>query len=330
MALTYLKTSDVQKKIDRIKQMGGNARFKLVGGSQLHGQYWNLYIDRINPKTNRPQKNFKILYYVGLNEVSSELDKLIATTRDPSLQSHRWYRTTNRLLLKNRKKKTRKKVIRRKRRVVRRNPIRSSFDKPTFGPGQVEFHRVDTTTLAGIKEAEKFQRAGWYISQVTPFRTTFYRKRALPKNSMARQIRGNPGDSDLIDGAVDVIINTRDFCGNEKQAVRDYCFENKVSDCKGLYRMAMAKANLKWNAYRREAGVRCVRRNPPMYAHRMTSHRTHGLSLKQMMKLYRLVSSGNPKAVMYARRTLGIPMSESLSQVKAVVYHHVMDLKGKM
>jgi len=75
---------------------------------------------------------------------------------------------------------------------------------------------------------------------------------------------------------------------------------------------------------------RGIARNPPMYAHRMNSHRTHGLSLKQMMKLYRLVSSGNPKAVMYARRTLGIPMSESLQQVKAVVYHHVLDLKGKI
>ena len=73
-----------------------------------------------------------------------------------------------------------------------------------------------------------------------------------------------------------------------------------------------------------------IRKNPPMYAHRMMSHRTHGLSLKQMMKLYRMVSSGNPKAVMFARRTLGIPMSESLSQVKAVVYHHVLDLKGKI
>jgi hypothetical protein len=73
-----------------------------------------------------------------------------------------------------------------------------------------------------------------------------------------------------------------------------------------------------------------VRANPPMYAHGMTAHRTHGLSLKQMMKLYRLVSSGNQKAVMFARRTLGIPMSESLSQVKAVVYHHILDLKGKI
>jgi len=76
-----------------------------------------------------------------------------------------------------------------------------------------------------------------------------------------RGLRGNPSHSDLIDGAVDVIINTRDFCGNEKQAVRDYCFENKVSDCKELYRMAMARANSKWNAYRQEAGVKCVRRN---------------------------------------------------------------------
>jgi hypothetical protein len=77
-------------------------------------------------------------------------------------------------------------------------------------------------------------------------------------------------------------------------------------------------------------GETTITKNPPMYAHGMMSHRTHGLSLKQMMKLYRLVSSGNPKAVMFARRTLGIPMSESLSQVKAVVYHHVMDLRGKI
>jgi hypothetical protein len=145
-------------------------------------------------------------------------------------------------------------------RPLRGNPMRSSFDKPTFGPGQAEYRRVDTTTMAGIKEAERLQRAGWYQAQVTPFSTTYYRKRALPKSSIARQIRGNP----------------------------------------------------------------------PMYAHRMMSHRTHGLSLRQMMKLYRLVSSGNPKAVMFARRTLGIPMSESLSQVKAVVYHHVLDLKGKI
>jgi hypothetical protein len=134
--------------------------------------------------------------------------------------------------------------------LVRKNTIRSSFDKPTFGPFNTETRRVDTTTMAGMKEEERLQRAGWYQAQATPFSTTYYRRK--------------------------------------------------------------------------------IRKNPPMYAHGMTAHQTHGLSLKQMMKLYRLVSSGNSKAVMFARRTLGIPMSESLSQVKAVVYHHVLDLKGKI
>jgi hypothetical protein len=68
----------------------------------------------------------------------------------------------------------------------------------------------------------------------------------------------------------------------------------------------------------------------PLRSNRMRSHRTHGLSLKQMMKLYRMVSRGNPRAVKFAKSILGIPASESLSQVKAVVYHHVLDLKGKV
>ena len=67
------------------------------------------------------------------------------------------------------------------------------------------------------------------------------------------KINRNSSRNDLIEGAVDVIIKTRDFVGNEKQAIRDYCFENKISDCKGFYKIAMAKANLEWNAYRRDA-----------------------------------------------------------------------------
>lgn len=90
------------------------------------------------------------------------------------------------------KRKTRKKrIVRRKRRVMRSNPIRSSFDKPTFGPFNTETRRVNTTTMAGMREAEKLRRAGWYQGPVTLFSTTYYRKRALPKSSIARQIRGN-------------------------------------------------------------------------------------------------------------------------------------------
>lgn len=91
------------------------------------------------------------------------------------------------------------------------------------------------------------------------------------------------------------------------------------------YKVKLAE-NLIWTE---NGWVFDIKKNPPMYAHHLTSRRTHGLNLRKMMKLYRLVRAGNRKAVMYARRVLGIPMSETLSQVAAVVYHHINDLKGK-
>lgn len=66
--------------------------------------------------------------------------------------------------------------------------------------------------------------------------------------------------------------------------------------------------------------------NPPFYAHNLYEKKTHGLNLKQMRRLYAMVSRGNQKAITYARNVLGIPFSESPTQVKAVVYHHVRDL----
>lgn len=77
-----------------------------------------------------------------------------------------------------------------------------------------------------------------------------------------------------------------------------------------------------------------IRENPPFYAHNLYEKKTHGLTLKQMRRLYAMVSRGNQKAITYARNVLGIPFSESPSQVKAVVLHHVRDLAerklGKM
>ncbi|NDC83944.1 hypothetical protein EB093_09870 [bacterium] len=209
-------------------------------------------------------------------------------------------------------------------RIVRGNPMRSSFDKPTFGPGQAEYRRVDTTTMAGMREAERLHRAGWYQGQVTPFSTTYYRKRALPKSSIARQIRGNPGTRFVFVTIYDKYFNWK--TDNNRSGGQPF---SSNSELKRLLIKLKSALGLRKDQIeiRDERGLR---RNPPMYAHGMMSHRTHGLSLKQMMKLYRMVSSGNPKAVMFARRTLGIPMSESLQQVKAVVYHHVLDLKGKI
>ena len=72
-----------------------------------------------------------------------------------------------------------------------------------------------------------------------------------------------------------------------------------------------------------------VQSNPPMYAHHMRERKTHGLSLKQMRRLYAMVSRGSQKAITFARNVLGIPFDETASQVKAVVKHHILDLAEK-
>ena len=74
---------------------------------------------------------------------------------------------------------------------------------------------------------------------------------------------------------------------------------------------------------------RSLKANPPMYAHHLRERKTHGLNLKQMRRLYVMVSRGSQKAITFARNVLGIPFDETPSQVKAVVKHHVLDLAEK-
>jgi hypothetical protein len=59
----------------------------------------------------------------------------------------------------------------------------------------------------------------------------------------------------IIQNAVDLIINTRDFCGNEKQAVKDFCAEENISDWTKVYSIANFRANAVWNQYKKDAGV---------------------------------------------------------------------------
>ena len=59
----------------------------------------------------------------------------------------------------------------------------------------------------------------------------------------------------FIDHAIDIIINTRDFCGDEKQAVRDLCADEGVQDWQKVWRIANFRANAKWNAFKKQAGV---------------------------------------------------------------------------
>lgn len=59
----------------------------------------------------------------------------------------------------------------------------------------------------------------------------------------------------VISNAVDLIINTRDFCGNEKQAVIDFCKEEGIADWRKVYGIANFRANALWNQYQKDAGV---------------------------------------------------------------------------
>jgi hypothetical protein len=59
----------------------------------------------------------------------------------------------------------------------------------------------------------------------------------------------------VISNAVDLIINTRDFCGNEKQAVKDFCAEENIDDWRKVYGIANFRANALWNQYQKDAGV---------------------------------------------------------------------------
>jgi hypothetical protein len=59
----------------------------------------------------------------------------------------------------------------------------------------------------------------------------------------------------IIENAIELILNTRDFCGDEKEAIRDYCHDEKIADWKKVYSIANFRANAKWNQFKKDAGV---------------------------------------------------------------------------
>ena len=60
----------------------------------------------------------------------------------------------------------------------------------------------------------------------------------------------------IIAGAVQTILNTRDFCGNEAEAVRDFAIENGFPrDWRKIHGIANFRANSAWNAAKKAAGV---------------------------------------------------------------------------
>jgi hypothetical protein len=62
--------------------------------------------------------------------------------------------------------------------------------------------------------------------------------------------------SDVIDLAVETIIITRDFCGDERRAVRDFAIENGFGSVwERMFRIAHFRANAKWRTSQIKAGV---------------------------------------------------------------------------
>jgi 2-methylaconitate cis-trans-isomerase PrpF len=60
----------------------------------------------------------------------------------------------------------------------------------------------------------------------------------------------------IIDQAADLIVNTRDFCGNEQEAVRDFAIENGFkAEWKKIHGIANFRANARWNGFKKAAGV---------------------------------------------------------------------------
>lgn len=62
---------------------------------------------------------------------------------------------------------------------------------------------------------------------------------------------------DLIAQAVETIITTRDFCGNEFEAVKCLAIENGLtrSQTSKLHSIANFRANAEWNKWQKAAGV---------------------------------------------------------------------------
>lgn len=60
----------------------------------------------------------------------------------------------------------------------------------------------------------------------------------------------------IIEQAANVILTTRDFCGNEREAVRDFAIESGYrAEWQKLHQIANYRANAEWNACQKAAGV---------------------------------------------------------------------------
>ena len=58
-----------------------------------------------------------------------------------------------------------------------------------------------------------------------------------------------------IEQAAKAICNSREFCGNEREAFDDWCADNGIKSNTSIYRQANFRAVSMWRGYQKEAGV---------------------------------------------------------------------------
>jgi len=61
----------------------------------------------------------------------------------------------------------------------------------------------------------------------------------------------------IVSAAAKTIITTRDFCGDEREAVRDFAIDNGFkADWQKLHKLATFRANNRWRNCQKAAGVK--------------------------------------------------------------------------
>jgi hypothetical protein len=59
-----------------------------------------------------------------------------------------------------------------------------------------------------------------------------------------------------VSACVDVVINTRDFCGNEAEAIADYCADEGIKATGEFIHAVRNRANHIWRRHQKAAGVK--------------------------------------------------------------------------
>lgn len=64
---------------------------------------------------------------------------------------------------------------------------------------------------------------------------------------------------ETLEDLIETLLNTRDLCGNEAQAMRDWEADNDIKLQPAEQEIARSAVNSRWNYWRKAAGVKGAR-----------------------------------------------------------------------